>query len=71
MLSCFDAGARPFPDQVASRVSEAISRLMIRMRRIEAIKPTTKNASPASRICERMEMRTVCRISISISTINS
>ena len=51
----------PSFDHVASLVSVAISRLITRIRRTEAISPTTRNGS-VTRTCERIEMRTVCRI---------
>ena len=41
--------------------------VITRMRRMEAIRPTTRNGSVIS-VCEWMEIRTVWRISTSIST---
>jgi len=61
----------PSPDHSPSLVNAAICKLMIKMRRIEAITPTTRNGSAASRMCERMAIRTVCRISTSINTTNN
>src|ERR1700730_8103422 len=53
-----------------SLVRVAASRVITRMRRIEAISPTTRKGS-VTRTCERMDIRTVCRISTSISTMRS
>src|SRR5712691_7380878 len=60
----------PWVDHVPSLVRVAASRVITRIRRIEAIRPTTRNGS-VTKMCERMETRTVCRISTSISTTKS
>src|SRR5260370_28277087 len=58
-------------DQPCSRARVAICRLMIRTRRIEAISPTTRKGSMARKMGERIEMRTVCKISTSMRTTSN
>ncbi len=59
--------ARPFGGPRALLVSVEASKVITRMRRMEAIRPTTRKGSVMS-VCEWMEIRTVWRISTSIST---
>src|SRR5712664_4611592 len=51
----------PSVAHVPSLVRVAASRVITRMRRMEAISPTTRKGS-VTRTCERMEIGTVCRI---------
>ena len=52
-------------DHVPSLVSVDASKVITRMRRMEAIRPTTRKGSVMS-VCEWIEIRTVWRISTSI-----
>ena len=66
--------ARNMPASSAEKdqafVRFAASSVITRMRRIEAIRPTTRNGSVTKK-WERMDIRTVCKISTSISTTSS
>ena len=58
------------PAHSLRRIASELSSVITSTRRIEAISPTMRNGSAVS-VPVRMEARTVCRISISMSTNSS